>query len=488
MSLQRAFEVLVVAVGLVAATIPVRAAPVPAETVPAEPGPTEPAPTAPGPTAPGPTGLGPTGLEHVEIVPGGRYGDVRVTRPTGTMHGFVVLFSALSGWSDADQLAADLLARHAVLVVGVDTARYVAALAAAPEACHGLVSDAEMISHQLQRELGSDAYFTPILAGTGEGGTLAEHVLSMAASNTITGAISIDPAPTLDARFAPCPPDPTILHDPGLPGFWAIGSTTTLPDATQALATTLQGVGATVAVRGFAPDATEADILLALAQPHLGPRAPDEQDVADLPLVELPAEHRTNMLAIVVSGDGGWRDLDQTIARNLQQWGVSVVGMDSLRYFWRNKTPDQTAHDLARVIQTYTRRWHAKSVALIGYSFGADVLPFAYNRLPAPVRDKVTMLSLLGFAPSADFEIRVGGWLGMPPSADALPARPEIDRVPSELVQCFYGEDETDTLCPRLANTGVVVIRTGGSHHFGHDYAHLAQVILNGWRRRMTKG
>jgi type IV secretory pathway VirJ component len=127
-------------------------------------------------------------------------------------------------------------------------------------------------------------------------------------------------------------------------------------------------------------------------------------------------------------------------------------------------------------------------VALIGYSFGADVLPFAYNRLPESARNKVTMLSLLGFAAGADFEIRVVGWLGMPPSADALPTAPEIARVPPELVQCFYGENETDTLCPALAKTGVVVIRTAGEHHFGRAYEHLAQVILNGWRRRMTGG
>ena len=199
-------------------------------------------------------------------------------------------------------------------------------------------------------------------------------------------------------------------------------------------------------------------------------------------------QHASDMLAVVISGDGGWRDLDQTIARDLQLRGVSVVGVDSLRYFWSRKSPARTAHDLARVIDAYARRWHAKSIALIGYSFGADVLPFAYNRLPERLRAKVTLLSLLGFAPAADFEIRVGGWLGLPPSADALPAEPEIAKVPPELVQCFYGEGEQDTLCPALAHTGVVVFRTAGNHHFGRDYAHLTQLILNGWRRRMTQG
>jgi type IV secretory pathway VirJ component len=420
-------------------------------------------------------------------VSGGQYGEVHVSRPAGAMRGLVIVFSDRSGWSDADQKAADLLTGHGMIVVGVDTARYAATLAGVSEACHQLVGDAEAISHQLQREQHSSTYFTPILAGVGQGGVLAEQVLAAAPSNTLAGAVSIDPAPTLDPRFRPCPPDPTIMHDPGLPGFWSIGATANLSPATQALASGLRELGTKVEIRTFAQTA-ESDMMLALTQPHLGPRAPDEQDVSDLPLVELQAAHPGGMLAIVLSGDGGWRDLDKTIAHDLSDEGVSVVGLDSLRYFWSGKSPERTAHDLNRIIQTYSARWHTKTVALIGYSFGADVLPFAFNRLPKASRDTISTMALLGFAQGADFEIRVTGWLGMAPSDKALPALPEVAKVPPHLVQCFYGTDEADTLCPALAKMGVAVVRTPGGHHFGGDYAHLAHVILDGWRRRMTSG
>ena len=61
--------------------------------------------------------------------------------------------------------------------------------------------------------------------------------------------------------------------------------------------------------------------------------------IAKLPLIELPAEPRGPLLAIVLSGDGGWRDLDKTIAETLQSDGVSVVGWDCLSYFWSRKSP-----------------------------------------------------------------------------------------------------------------------------------------------------
>lgn len=423
-----------------------------------------------------------------ETISGGRYGEVHISKPKGPVQGFVVLFSAMTGWSDADQQAADTLAQHKMIVVGVDTARYAATLPATNEACHYLVGDAEAISHQLQRELGDSRYFTPTVGGIGDGGRVAEALLSEAPSNTIAGAASIDPTATLDDRFKPCPPDPTILHDPGLPGFWSIGTTADVSPQIQTMVTDLRKAGARIDVQTFSTGTKESGMLLPLIERHLRLRAPDEEDVSDLPLIELPAEHSSSMLAIIVSGDGGWRDLDKTIARNLHGWDVSVVGLDSLRYFWSRKTPKQTAHDLARIMHFYSARWHATSVALIGYSFGAGVLPFAYNRLPPGDREHVTMMSLLGFAGAADFEIRVTGWLGLPPSSAALPVQPEIAKVPPALVQCFYGDEETDTLCPELTKLQMAAIRTSGSHHFGRDYEHLARVILDGWRRRLIGG
>ncbi len=438
-------------------------------------------------------------------VSGGRYGDVAVEWPQGEMRGFVVLFSGGKGWTDADTQAARALAREGALTVGVDTKRYAENLAATGQACRHLDGDAEAVSHQLERQLKSDRYFAPIMAGTGQGATLALHVLAQAPANTIAGAVAVDAQPKLDNKFRQCPPDPTISRDSALPGFVEVGVTkpgaiVAMQEAERSAVTEganspgfhfdkdVNGLAAPLLrkqPRMFAAATTQADQLAALVQPHLQAGTGGDQDVSDLPLVELPAAHPRGMLAIVISGDGGWRDLDKTIGEQLQKDGVSVIGWDSLRYFWSEKTPEQVSRDLARVLRVYGERWHANSFALIGYSFGADVMPFAYNRLPAPLREKVSIVSLLGFARAADFQVRVTGWLGLPPSDKALQAKPEVDRLPAGLVQCFYGEDEDDTLCPALAATrGVEVIRTSGGHHFGGGYDALEKRILSGWEKR----
>ena len=415
---------------------------------------------------------------HAETVSGGRYGDVELVRPSGALRGFVVLYSGRSGWAHTDEDAAEALARNGAMVVGVDLPRYAAKLATIHgEACHPLVGDAENVSHQLQREVESSQYFSPILAGTGEGALLAEHMLAQAPENTLAGAVAIDPETTLDERFNLCAIDPTVSRGKALPGFLELGAT-----AGTTVKPTLPPKAPPVVVHKLDKGATTVDSLVALMEPHLQRRDSGADSVADLPIIELPAAHPTDMLAVVISGDGGWRDLDKTIAETLQKQGVSVIGVDSLRYFWTPKSPEQTSHDLARILDRYSTRWHARHFALIGYSFGADVMPFAYNRLPDALREKVSFMSLLGFAHAADFQIRVSGWLGLPASEKALNVGPEIAKVPPSRVQCIYGQDEDDTLCPSLAASGVAVVRTAGGHHFSKDYVALTQTILDGWK------
>ena len=63
---------------------------------------------------------------HAATMPGGRYGDVdadEARRPDARLRRAVL---RESGWSPADQQAADALAKNGAMVVGVDTARYAA--------------------------------------------------------------------------------------------------------------------------------------------------------------------------------------------------------------------------------------------------------------------------------------------------------------------------------------------------------------------------
>lgn len=190
-------------------------------------------------------------------------------------------------------------------------------------------------------------------------------------------------------------------------------------------------------------------------------------------------------MIIIYSGDGGWRDLDRTLGDIFAKRDYAVLGVDALRYFWSKRTPDDVARDLARTIQHYRAAWDIERIVLIGYSFGAEVLPFAYSRLPKEQQDSVSLLTLLAPGRAADFEIKVSGWLGAGSSSDALPLAPEISKIEAAKIQCIFGDEEAgESLCttPELAKAQIV--KRQGGHHFDEDYAALAQVIIDAVARR----
>jgi type IV secretory pathway VirJ component len=268
-----------------------------------------------------------------------------------------------------------------------------------------------------------------------------------------------------------------------LPGWWKVVAAEPIPD------------GLAVLIAGGAgerlpppPTDTPAEVLVATLGPLLAaPEVAGTAPTAGLPLTEIPAAVPGRMLAIIYSGDGGWRDIDKQIGGVLAENGVAVVGVDSLRYFWHEKPPDVIARDLAGIIDDYGRRWNRDEVILVGYSFGAGVLPAAINRLPAAVRDAVVEVSLLGLGAQTTFQIQVAAWFGAAPRRVTAAVLPEVVRLDLTRVQCVYGMDEDDTLCRRPELAGAEVVRTAGGHHFDGDYQALARRILDGARRRVRR-
>ncbi|HEY2386479.1 MAG TPA: AcvB/VirJ family lysyl-phosphatidylglycerol hydrolase [Candidatus Binatia bacterium] len=400
----------------------------------------------------------------------GRLGPVRIIAPRGPSAGTLFLFSDANGWTPALDDAARRLAAGGAIVVGVDLATYLENLRSSTDGCHYVVAEIEALSHRLEREMQMESYRTPVLVGVGPGATLAYAALAQAPAVTIAGAGGVDPVPTLATRVPFCPGAPATADPAG--GFRYAS-----------------GIPLPAAWRTIASGGDVARALIDVATPMLvQPRVADAIVAAlpELPLTVLSAPNRGPLAAIIYSGDGGWRDLDKTIGEALADRGVPVIGVDSLRYFWHEKTPERVATDLSSIMTAAGAVWGRKWFVLVGYSFGAGVLPFAVNRLSPEDRAQIVEISLLGLEPRAPFEIEVTGILGRAPSATAPLVAPEAQHLEPDLVQCFYGEQDTSTLCrdPILARAELV--RTSGSHHFDGNYAALADRILSGAERRLA--
>lgn len=297
-----------------------------------------------------------------------------------------------------------------------------------------------------------------LVAGSGPGAAQAWRWLA-GQGGTQARALSVD--------FALNQPDcAQALPERAAQGRWQV-AWNAAPDAPTALFARRQANADTL----IAPVGTPVSELLVAQVNRLL-----QGSAADLPLIELPGAPGAKTLALFYSGDGGWRDLDRDIAEEMAREGRPVVGIDALRYFWQHKSPEEGARDLAALMQHYREQWGVERFVLIGYSFGADVLPAFYNRLPAAEQRHVDAMLLLALARSGSFEIKVQGWLGQTGTEAAT--GPELARVPADKVFCVYGADERDTSgCTQPEALGER-LETPGGHHFDGDYMALGHRLM----------
>ncbi|WP_105373107.1 AcvB/VirJ family lysyl-phosphatidylglycerol hydrolase [Neorhizobium huautlense] len=417
----------------------------------------------------------------------------RILLPTNSadLNGIVFLISGGEGWSAREDVQAQAAVDAGAAVVGIDFPSYIKSLAADDGGCVYMVSDVEDLSQQIQRRIGNSNYRHPIVAGLGEGGALALAMVSQSPNATIGEAIAVDPVAGIPLSKELCTPAPkqkvgdrTIYGFDGgsLPTAVTIISTAAADIAGKAHAQRLKQEHPEVQLDDSASP-PEAALSQALA---VGLSAASMNDLPlDLPLTVLEAKPAINTMAVIYSGDGGWRDLDSEVGGYLQSQGIPTIGVDSLRYFWSERSPQGTAEDLARIIEHYRRQWNVQNVLLVGYSFGADVLPATYNRLAPSDRERVKQITLLGLSHQVDYEISVTGWLGAEGSGKGGDPVDDIAKIDPKLIQCVYGTDEDDDPCPTLKDRGVEVAPIEGGHHFDENYQALGKRIRDSLQTRL---
>lgn len=417
----------------------------------------------------------------------------RIQLPDGKMSAAVVLISDAAGWGAEEENETKALLSQGAAIIGIDFPSYLASLAKADDDCLYLVSDIESLSQQVQRTAGNSAYRLPIVAGRGEGGALALAIASQTPAATIGETVAVDPLPGIPLGKELCTTASKQkagsrmlygLQDEALPDAVTIVFTSSGVQASRDHAQSLKKAHDGIDIRSSGDDAAAAlsETLAERVEAVSG-----MEDPLGLPIDVLEAKPALDTMAVIYSGDGGWRDLDKEIGSYLQSQGIPVIGVDSLRYFWSERKPQETADDLARIIAYYRKAWNVRRVLLVGYSFGADILPATFNRLQAAEKASVAQISLLALSRQVDYVISVTGWLGVAGAGKGGDTVEDLKKVDPKLVQCAYGKDEDEDPCPTLKASGVEVLPVDGGHHFDGDYETLAKKIIAGLKMRLAR-
>jgi type IV secretory pathway VirJ component len=222
-------------------------------------------------------------------------------------------------------------------------------------------------------------------------------------------------------------------------------------------------------------DSADLHTRLAAIARSLPVPAPLDNSVAELPLTEIAGDPANPRFAIFLSGDGGWAGFDQELAAALQERGIAVVGWDSLRYFWQERPPARLAQDLETVIEHYRSKWQKTQVVLIGFSQGANVLPFALPTLSTDASNTIVEVALLSPEREAAFEFHLSNWVST--TDDGLPLAPVLNAYQGAPLHCVYGDDDEDSVCPDLTNPQINVVAYGTGHHLNDAIPQIADLL-----------
>lgn len=456
-----------------------------------------------------PKGIGEEGQsQHIARYRFAPLGQIAVYRPEGEPRGVVLLMSDRDGWTRSMDQLGEAMARRDLLVAGLSSAALQQAMAQAKRRCANPDYPLIDLSRDVQHAVGVARYRKPLLMGVGTGATLAYAGIAQWPNGGLQGAVSINPVETLKSRKPWCAaPGFSAWHSvrPGHETAWRLGASRRLtvlwvviaqapaPIESAALSRFVSAVPHAHLIRLPGNGLTRSDAadlrdrattavlgLLPSSPPH---GAAGDVAIPDMPLTIVSASRitRSDRMAILYSGDGGWVGIDRDLTGQIAAAGIPVVGVDSLSYFWSARSPQGAGRDLAQLIRAFSQRWNRRRIMLIGYSFGADALPFMIAALDQRTRAQIDSVSLLGLGSTAQFQFHMMSWLDVD-SADARPTLPAIARLKGLPIRCIRGELEKDSACPSIPPWLADHYVVPGGHHFGRNAPLLAHIVL-GQRR-----
>lgn len=197
-----------------------------------------------------------------------------------------------------------------------------------------------------------------------------------------------------------------------------------------------------------------------------------------LPVKEWLGNSHDKPLIFYISGDGGFNKFSTALCESFSKKGYDVCALNARSYFNNKKTPEQTTRDIQNYLNAKTGARKNKKVVLIGYSFGADVLPFVLTRLPKNMLDNLAASVMMASSGTTDFEIHWADILGGNNKRD-MDVLTEINKLSVDNLIIINGSDDEDLALNKISLKKYTHEVLPGGHHFDGDTDQIINVILN---------
>jgi type IV secretory pathway VirJ component len=432
------------------------------------------------------------------------FGKIYVYNRTTTPQNVIIMISGDGGWKSGVIGFSETFSEMNSLVIGVDILRYYKDLRLRTDECYNVAADFVQLATEVEKKYDFPDYKPPVIMGYSSGATLVYGILSQARPGTFIGGISIGFCPDIELPKALCEinglkvktdvPGKRYLLQPDekLGNHWIVlngqlDRICSYPEQVDFISKTKDAELITLPKVGhgfskwsdFMPQWKEAYNRLIAKYEMDKPPTVDIDQVKNLPLIitNSKMQDRQAPVALLISGDGGWYGFEQSIADNLATRGVPTIGFDSKKYFWTRKTPEETSSDIARALNYYGKEWGRDKFVLVGYSLGAEIVPFILNRLPDDLKSKIQSAVLLSPATTTDFEIHISNMLGMGNKQNTYNTIDEIIKMQSVPTLIIFGEGEKTQIPELLTGTKVIIRKIPGDHHYKFNLPLIMQTM-----------
>ena len=443
----------------------------------------------------------------------GVFGKLKIYHPATSPKQLVLFVSGDGGWNQGVvDMAMNFVAMDAA-VVGIDIRSYLKNLQKTKSACYYPAADFENLSKFIQKKYHYKNYTNPLLLGYSSGATLIYGILAQSPANTFSGAIALGFCPDLQIDKPLCTGSGLKVRPLGRDKGFYLEASTNFEEPFYVLQGTTDQVCDYKNTASFLKQIPKAKLISLdkvghgfsvkknwvpqmkmaygeFAEGKSKQEIMDQEDRIESQIKELPVHivpaavtSEENPLVFFISGDGGYTSFDKSFCKELAARGMPVVSLDALKYFWNEKTPASTTADVEKLISLYKDKWQKNKVLLVGYSFGADALPFVYNTMNKNVRENVKMLALLSPAVEADFEIHIMDMLSLPGASKKYDVVSEIDKIKNLRTICIYGSEEEQEIKGKTANPNLNFLTIPGGHHYDNNFKALAEMIISQFRK-----
>ena len=206
------------------------------------------------------------------------------------------------------------------------------------------------------------------------------------------------------------------------------------------------------------------------------PDSYSQAKISQLPVTVLSGRDTTLPLILYISGDGGWNKFSSSFMDTMNKKGYSVVGLNAKEYFWHKKDAAGTAKDVAYLTSVYMNTMKLKKVVMIGYSLGANVMPFVVTRCKKNVRDKLKYIVLMSPSATTDFEVHIADMLGIS-SENGESVAAEINKI-SQPILIVFGQNENSFPLKAITIKNYEVNKLPGGHHYDGNPAAVCDLII----------